>query len=441
MRIFLISFSVFLLLLGSYLTIPFLTITLNSINSSFSSSFIGFLISLRFFISLLFIIINGYLSDIYNRKIILYIGLLFSILSCLIYLYKVNQFNFFCYYFISCFNQNIGIFKAYIIDYVHEKKISNDIKSKYLSYIGIASGSAFFIAPYIAPYLASNLQDIMKYSIFMYILTFVIYLQIPSNISSNKSSNISLSSSFSMSMSTIISTTIQLLNSSSSLTIFLLSTRFLMGVAYGIFNTSFNLYLIKKYSFTAQDHGSYMSWIGLTYIISQVVGPYILSSIRSQFPNSSPIILFCCSILIAFGRLVAVYTNDVMIIYFSTFIFGNGVGVINIILAEGASFATKQTGTIYSAMEAIEKIAGLFGPLIGGWLYKISHVHPVYVVAIIYFFIGSMSLYLNLNFTSNLRNSQSKKQRGNNNDNNRNNDSSNVNVKIRRKGTSIRKVK
>jgi MFS family permease len=329
----------------------------------------------------------GYFSDHYGRKTILLVGLLATISSHLIIaVMGPTILTLTISAVLSSLNQNPAISKAFFADYSNHFHLPDSSREKYVGYVGTAAGLAYMIAPAMGPQLASSSQEIMPYSIttsFFSIIILLYTIQSPAYPLFQPPTSLSQSSIF---------------TKNPSLVQLLLSVRFLMGLAYGLYNLSVSYYFSSHYSFTPLNYSLYMFWIGFTYTLSQAfLGPYLISCFRHFFPHSSSLLLIVCCLMIALSRYLVIslppysdpsaflFSSHHLLILVSVLVANTSLGIINLLISITISKITHSTGTLYGVMESIEKVSsGIIGPSLVGYLHLQNEIYPVQCVAFIY---------------------------------------------------------
>eukprot|EP00957_Ditylum_brightwellii_P135814 10358633-Ditylum_brightwellii.AAC.1 len=104
-----------------------------------------------------------------------------------------------------------------------------------------------------------------------------------------------------------------------------------------------------------------MSFIGLSYALSQGVVAKSVVSYTGNSPSARVRIVSCCCIILGLGRYVAFQTQT--------------LGVINTILTADTSgiAPSNEMGGLYGALEAVESAAGMIGPIVGG---SLAYIDP-----------------------------------------------------------------
>jgi hypothetical protein len=124
----------------------------------------------------------------------------------------------------------------------------------------------------------------------------------------------------------------------------LLILRLNMALAFHIFNTIWPSSLKSRFQFGPSDHARFMSFIGLTYALSQgIVAKRVIRFFGSNDAGKVGVIMACCVIL-GIGRYIAYYTTSITVVYASFLFIINALGILNTIL-------TADTGAIAPSNE------------------------------------------------------------------------------------------
>ena len=168
----------------------------------------------------------------------------------------------------------------------------------------------------------------------------------------------------------------------------LLVIRLNMALAFHIFNTIWPASLKARFQFDSSDHARFMSFIGVTYAISQgFVAKRMLSALGTNGKVSG--IMICCTLL-GVGRYIAFNTDSLLVVYASFLFIINALGILNtIITADTGSIApSNEIGKLFGILQASESAAGMIGPFIGGLISNyVGKESPLLAVIAIYTFL------------------------------------------------------
>ena len=150
----------------------------------------------------------------------------------------------------------------------------------------------------------------------------------------------------------------------------LLVIRLNMALAFHIFNTIWPASLKARFQFGPSDHARFMSFIGITYALSQ---GFVAKRIINALGENGKVhgIMICCTML-GIGRYIAFHTDNLLVVYASFLFIINALGTLNtVITADTGSIApSNEIGKLFGILQASESAAGMAGPLLGG---TISH--------------------------------------------------------------------
>lgn len=150
----------------------------------------------------------------------------------------------------------------------------------------------------------------------------------------------------------------------------LLVIRLNMALAFHIFNTIWPASLKARFQFGPSDHARFMSFIGITYALSQ--GFVAKRMINALGANGKVYGIMICCTMLGFGRYIAFHTDNLLVVYASFLFIINALGVLNtVITADTGSIApSNEIGKLFGILQASESASGMVGPLLGG---TVSH--------------------------------------------------------------------
>uniref|UniRef100_A0A7S4T497 Major facilitator superfamily (MFS) profile domain-containing protein n=1 Tax=Ditylum brightwellii TaxID=49249 RepID=A0A7S4T497_9STRA len=157
---------------------------------------------------------------------------------------------------------------------------------------------------------------------------------------------------------------------------YLMVIRVSMALSFHIFNTIWPTSLRNRFQFGPSDHGKFMSFIGLSYALSQGVVAKSVVLYTGNSPSARVRIVSCCCIILGLGRYVAFQTQSLFCVYVTFGFIITALGVINTILTADTSgiAPSNEMGGLYGALEAVESAAGMIGPIVGG---SLAYIDPV----------------------------------------------------------------
>ena len=159
--------------------------------------------------------------------------------------------------------------------------------------------------------------------------------------------------------------------------ILFMTIRVCMAMAFHIFQTIWTVSLKSRFNFGPADHGKFMSFIGLTYALSQgFVARYILAKFGANQPRDRVRVLLVSCVALGAGRYVAFHTSSIAVVYCMFACIVTGLGVVNTVLAADTSqlASSREIVSVIGILAAVENGAGMLGPVLGGVL---SYVHPI----------------------------------------------------------------
>ena len=168
--------------------------------------------------------------------------------------------------------------------------------------------------------------------------------------------------------------------------LFLMAVRVCMALAFHIFMTIWTVSLKERFDFGPSDHGKFMSFIGLTYALSQgVVAKHIVKPLG---PKGRIRVIQLCCLALGVGRYFAFHTSSLTAVYVMFSLIITALGVLNTILTgDTATLASpEEVGGLYGVLESVESVAGMVGPVAGGALALIDPIGaPLVAVVGLYF--------------------------------------------------------
>jgi len=361
----------------------------------------GSLTSTRSFLSLFGSALVGRLSD-YGRKWCLIIGCMASFIGLFIdaSTYSISG----MYYSMipgALLEQNFSVLKALFADYHSEiedcmnqsvddkgkedsvrdegkegderdeKRTTSDNpgldRAGSVGKLGMSVGLSFMVGPFVGATFFKNYSQAVQFSMVCTVLSSVCVTFLPTP------SHTSKSSSTSKTLGIFDFVNVKAARSPGA--IFVMIMRVCMSLAYHIFATVWTTSLKERFNFGPTDHGRFMSFIGLTYALSQ---GFVAKSLIKYFgPSRKVRILMLCCIALGFGRCFVYFTKSLMLVYFFFGIIIIALGIVNTVLtADTSNLApSKDIGGLYGALQSVESLAGIGGPIIGGFL--ATKVNPV----------------------------------------------------------------
>merc|ERR1712232_173130 len=138
-----------------------------------------------------------------------------------------------------------------------------------------------------------------------------------------------------------------------------------MALAFHIFNTIWPASLKARFEFGPSDHARFMSFIGITYAISQ---GFVAKRIMYVLGSSGKIylIMMCCAVL-GVRRFVAFHTESLMVMHVSFLFIINALGILNTLFTAdtGSTAPSNEIGGLFGLLQSSESAAGMLGPFLG----------------------------------------------------------------------------
>jgi MFS transporter, DHA1 family, tetracycline resistance protein len=412
------SLALFFSLSGTYLTHPFSQMQRDAVDCD--TLCFGYLQSAKAAFYLVAAIFVGHMSDKYGRHSTLYFGLAGSILSFGLTISNDSIAMMLLSLLPASFNQIPAGMKSLFSDYSLSGSVTDTDRAAYMGYIGMAAGLSYMIGPYVGSILFTTHKQAFMGSIVFNIIAIALVFCLPERKPAHGSPDIptqplscvapvpvetSISHTIQQSFSRVKGIFVHILAMESSGAKMLLTIRFLMGLAYSVYTTSFTASLKHRFSFGPADYGMYMGWVGFSYSISQGV---LTKPLVRRFGRDTVLLLLICSFFLGTGRILVMETTSLVVVYVTMFLVITALGVMNTVMTTACSSVAGSGGNIgalFGAMEAVEKVAGLLGPSLGGMLHKTNYRLPALAVCIIYIIIFSSIalLYEKLVIRPNLR--------------------------------------
>ena len=157
-----------------------------------------------------------------------------------------------------------------------------------------------------------------------------------------------------------------------------------MALAFNVFVTIWTDSLQARFSFTPKDHAYFLGWIGLCFAASQgILARYLIKWVGE--PDPTPLLLVCLAMLGA-GRVVAMSTTSLNVVYVVMALVIMALGVVNTAMNSAVTRLADadEVGGLIGVIEAVESSAGLVGPTLGGLLFRKNPTFPLACVVLLY---------------------------------------------------------
>ena len=394
------SVALFLSFLGATLTFPFLQSQRDKLGCD--ALCFGSMQSARSGLTMIGTVLIGRMSDRFGRSSMLWVGTFASIIS---YTINLNGGDITAMWISmvpsALFNQNFSVLKALFADYSAEFGYSESQRASAVGRLGMVVGLSFMVGPVLGASCLSSFEQATTAAIGLSLLSAVLLYFLPESklkhtSSSSEFFSISTDRNFKGHMLEVGWVRGSLHSCWQSLMAFLylpalqtpgawllMCMRCSMALAYHIFSTIWTVSLRSRFDFGPKGHAYFMAWIGLWYALSQ--GFLARESIRLSGDRPTRLLLVCVSIL-SFGRVAAMLTDSLVTVYVVMAAVIIALGVMNTVMASACSHVAgrDQVGGLYGVMESVESVAGLFGPAMGGLLYRSGAFLPLVGVVTIY---------------------------------------------------------
>eukprot|EP00521_Asterionellopsis_glacialis_P009596 CAMPEP_0195284660 /NCGR_PEP_ID=MMETSP0707-20130614/2780_1 /TAXON_ID=33640 /ORGANISM="Asterionellopsis glacialis, Strain CCMP134" /LENGTH=403 /DNA_ID=CAMNT_0040344039 /DNA_START=280 /DNA_END=1488 /DNA_ORIENTATION=+ len=291
----------------------------------------------------------------------------------------------------ALFQQNFSILKALLSDY-HETIASLNGKSDRVSgngIMGMSVGLAFMAGPLAGATLVKTYEQATQLALVCVAASAVLIIQIP--VSRKKEKNDIKTDTSSSNINDNKGGIFGFLNVQAARTpaaMLLMGIRICMGLAFHIFNTIWTVSLKQRFDFGPSDHGKFMSFVGLSYALSQgIIAKLILNRVGSSNNKGRVRVLLSCCILLGIGRYIAFRTTELMVVYILFAGIITSLGVINTVLSADTSkmASSEEIGGLYGILAAVESGSGMIGPIVGGGLAYIDPIQaPLFAVVGLY---------------------------------------------------------
>ena len=144
----------------------------------------------------------------------------------------------------------------------------------------------------------------------------------------------------------------------------------LMSLAFHTFMTPWTPSLKERFDFGPKQHGTFMSFVGLVYALSQ--GFAAKAVVRAV--GRSDLILVSCSVFLSLGRVVAMGTDRLEVVYGCFFLIIISLGVTNTVISAALNGLAppEKIGGLIGLVGSFESLAGMVGPMVGGKVFELG---------------------------------------------------------------------
>ena len=334
-----------------------------------------------------------------GRRGCLVLGIIASLVGCIIAVTMNSLLGLWLSMIPGAFLQhNFDVFKALLSEYhndiddadnCEEESPPTTSRSNSVGKLGMTVGISFMIGPsFAAVGVGSTFQSATYIATFCILLSgaAIFFLPLPASTKNHKTSNSRETQQQKNEFT--LSKMIKLQTSKTRAAMTLLVIRFTMAIAFHVFNTIWPASLKARFNFGPSDHARFMSYIGITYAVSQgFVAKRMISALGAGGKVYG--IMLCC-LLLGVGRYIAFHTESLSVVYASFLFIINALGVLNtVITADTGSIApSNEIGSLFGLLQASESAAGMAGPFIGGMVsHYLGKDAPLVAVVAIYTFL------------------------------------------------------
>lgn len=339
--------------------------------------------SARSFLGLIGGLICGRLSDICGRRTMLRIGIL-AAFSGLVLSYNATDVTGLYLAMIpgALFQQNFSVTKALFADLCNSHGLPDDTRAGMVGKLGMSVGLSFMVGPLLGGSVITSFKTgVMASCALVAASGGMIFMipQPPEIIQKAKSEGDEKrgNSFFSKEI-------LQAVKSRGALTIMVI--RVLMALAFHVFMTIWTPSLKKRFDFGPKDHGRFMSFIGLSYALSQGV---IAKKIVRAANGNTTAVLAACALCLGCGRVIAYFTQSLAVVYCTFFFIICSLGCSNTIITAAVTKLSKssEVGGVFGFLESVESLSGMVGPVLGGYLSSNFEYGPITFVVAVYLFV------------------------------------------------------
>ena len=289
----------------------------------------------------------------------------------------------------ALFQQNFSVLKALFADYHNYYSSPTEARAASVGKLGMSVGLAFMVGPILGATLIQSYEHAAYLAIVLMFASTIMIAKLP-HIKSSESSLHSKNLPSPSSAGGILRNFLDVKAARTPPAIFLMAIRLCMTLAFHIYMTIWTTSLKERFDFGPKQHGTFMSFIGLTYAFSQgVVAKHVVKQNKTSGNDGRRRIhvLQLCCVALGVGRVMAFHTTSLSAVYLMFAGIVSALGVMNTILTgDTATLASpEEVGGLYGVLESVESVAGMVGPLTGGTLALIHPIHaPLTAVVSLY---------------------------------------------------------
>jgi len=260
---------------------------------------------------------------------------------------------------------NFSVSKAYFSDYSKSSPTTSSSANGLVGMLGMSVGISFMFGPIIGGTMVENFEQGLTVAAFLTVLSgaallMVPNLTVPPPTSEGKKNDDEPKTS--------PKPFLDLTPLQSPGPRMIISLRVLMSLSFHVFMTPWTPSLKSRFDFGPKDHGNFMSFVGLVYALSQgLVAKQVVRRVQSKV-----VILVVSSAVLSLGRVLASTTEDLRVVYacFGGIIMSLGVANTVISTTLNTLAPPESIGGLIGLVSSVESMAGMFGPVIGGWVFE-----------------------------------------------------------------------
>lgn len=293
-------------------------------------------------------------------------------------------------------NQNFSVLKALFADYGNESEMSESDRVAAVGKLGMAAGISFMVGPLIGASLLSSYNESNTAAISLTVLSsmFLFILPVPgkfvgkplveqSHTTKSQEEHSTPHISIFSSAKAYLLDMLYLPAVQSPGARLILVMRCGMSLAFNVFMTVWTVSLKSRFDFGPKDHAYFMGWIGMWYSLSQ---GFIARECIRYVGGDPTRLLQVCVLFLSFGRVAVMATDSLYVVYAVMASIIVALGVMNTAITSACAHLAgrDQLGGLYGVIDAVESLAGLVGPALGGVLYRAHPRLPIVTVVLIY---------------------------------------------------------
>jgi hypothetical protein len=222
--------------------------------------------------------------------------------------------------------------QALYADYNAESEGSDSDRASALGRLGMSVGLAFMVGPAIGAHLVSSFSGSAAAAIFFTFVSAVFFYMLPTPKARAKTIGNAKGGSLTPLQSLLSFVSLPAAQTPAARLLF--SMRVLMGLAFHVFYAVWTTSLKKRFDFGPKDHAYFMGWIGLCYALSQGV---LAKRLIARSGHNPTRLLLLCMPLLSLGRLGAMVTSSLPVVYAMMALVIGALGVVNTAMSTALS--------------------------------------------------------------------------------------------------------